>query len=77
MTKSPLCLLSQDVIGMMNENNPSGNVAGSQLHIAILIVVLTVSLAVGVKRFLIGLHLGRQTYSKSSKLLVLFLWHFL
>ena len=57
----------QNFIDMMNENNPSGNVASSQLHITVLAMAATVSVAVGVKRFLIGLYLGRQTFSKWSK----------
>jgi hypothetical protein len=57
----PFCRPSQDLISMMNENNPSGNVASSQLHYTVLIVVLVVSVVTGVKRF-----------SKSYSLLVLY-----
>jgi hypothetical protein len=62
---------------MMNEDNPSGNVANSQAQINILIIAVSVSVAVAVKRFLIGLHLGRQTFSKSFRLLLPCIWPFL
>ncbi|CAB9515705.1 Mechanosensitive ion channel protein [Seminavis robusta] len=50
-------------IGLFNASNPSGNIPGSESHIKVLSIVVSVSVVVAVKRFLIGLYLGRQTFS--------------
>ena len=53
----------QDIIGLYNADDPSGNVPSSSLHTTLLTVVLSVSVVVAVKRFVIGLLLGRQTFT--------------
>jgi len=57
-------LFWQDAIGMFNKRNPSGNVVNSYWNMRILTIAISVSAAVAVKRFLIGLYLSRQTYGK-------------
>jgi hypothetical protein len=53
----------QKLIPLLNEENTSGNLVTSELYVRILTIVLSVSLVVAVKRFAIGLYLGRQTFS--------------
>jgi hypothetical protein len=53
----------QKLIPLLNEENTSGNLVSSELYFRILTIVLSVSLVVAVKRFAIGLYLGRQTFT--------------
>jgi hypothetical protein len=56
----------QDAIGMFNSRNPSGNVVNSIWNMRILTIAISVSAAVAVKRFVIGLYLSRQTFCKKT-----------
>lgn len=56
-------LFWQEPIGLFNEQNPSGHVVDSHLYSQILTVVASISAIVAVKRFVIGLYLGRQTFT--------------
>ena len=53
----------QNVIKLFNDTNPSGNVVNSDWNTRILLIMVCVSLAVALKRFLVGLYLGRQTFN--------------
>jgi hypothetical protein len=53
----------QNTIGLFNKSNPSGNVVNTGIHTTILKIAVSVSAIVAVKRFVIGLYLGRQTFS--------------
>lgn len=57
-------LFWQDAIGLFNEQNPSGHVVDSIWNMRVLTIAISVSAAVAVKRFLVGLYLARQTYGK-------------
>lgn len=57
-------LFWQDAIGLFNTKNPSGNVVNSVWNMRILTIAISVSAAVAVKRFLVGLYMARQTYGK-------------
>lgn len=57
----------QNTVGLFNEKNPSGNVVSNEWNIRLLAVAMCVSLVVAVKRFLIGLYLGRQTFAHFGK----------
>jgi hypothetical protein len=54
----------QETIEMLNSKNPSGNIVNNEWNTRLLSIAVSVSLAVAVKRFIIGLYLGRQTFSK-------------
>jgi hypothetical protein len=54
----------QDTIHLMNANNPSGNVLRSSQYASCLVVAMIVSFFVAIKRFWLGLTLGRKAYSK-------------
>jgi hypothetical protein len=56
-------LFYQDAINLFNATNPSGNIANNEWYLKCLAVGLSLSLVVAVKRFLIGIYLGRQQYS--------------
>jgi hypothetical protein len=56
-------LYFQDAVGVFNGNNPSGHIVDNVWYIRYLMAGLCVSLVVAIKRFLLGLYLGRQTYS--------------
>jgi hypothetical protein len=56
----------QDVVGLFNEENPSGDIVNSVLNARVLTIAMTVSVAVALKRFTVGLYLGRQTFSKCN-----------
>jgi hypothetical protein len=49
---------------MCNSNNPSGNIVNNQWNTRVLSIAVSVSLVVAIKRFIVGLYLGRETYSK-------------
>jgi hypothetical protein len=52
----------QESIGLFNSKNPSGLVVDSDWNQRILLMMVTISLFVALKRFLVGLYLGRQTF---------------
>ena len=52
----------QDWLGIFNEDNPAGNVVDNEWYREILICALIIGAAVAVKRLLVGLMLGRQTF---------------
>lgn len=54
----------QDWIKLFNASNPSGKIVDSRMHSTILKIAVSVSAVVAVKRFVVGLYLGRQTFSK-------------
>ena len=54
----------QTLLGLFNERNPSGNIVSNSWYIRLLSVAVSVSVVVAIKRFLVGLYLGRQTFSK-------------
>jgi hypothetical protein len=54
----------QETIDMFNSNNASGNVVNNEWNTRLLSIAVSVSLVVAVKRFIVGLYLGRQTFSK-------------
>jgi hypothetical protein len=57
-------LYFQDTIDLFNGSNPSGNVLTSEWNRRILAIGVSVGLVVAVKRFWLGLYLGRQTFCK-------------
>jgi hypothetical protein len=54
----------QETIDMFNGNNPSGNIVNNKWNTHVLSIAISVSLVVAVKRFIVGLYLGRQTFCK-------------
>jgi hypothetical protein len=54
----------QDAIDMFNSNNPSGNIVNNEWNTRVLSIAISVSVVVAVKRFVVGLYLGRQTFCK-------------
>jgi hypothetical protein len=54
---------AQTWVGLFNETNPSGIVVDSDWNRRILLIAATVPIAATLKRFGVGLFLGRQTYS--------------
>ena len=54
----------QDFVELFNRSNPSGTIVESDTYRTILTICVVVSLIVAVKRFLVGIYLGRQTFSK-------------
>lgn len=54
----------QNPIGLFNEQNPSGEVVSNPWNRSILSVAIGLSAVTAVKRFVIGLYLGRKTFSK-------------
>jgi hypothetical protein len=54
----------QSAIELFNETNPSGIDAASVWNRRVLFIALFVSLASALKRFILGLYLGRQTFGK-------------
>jgi hypothetical protein len=54
----------QDLFDLFNESNPGGNVVDSEWNHRLLAIAVSVSAVVSVKRFWLGLYLGRQTFSK-------------
>jgi hypothetical protein len=55
----------QSAIELFNETNPSGNDVASVWNRRVLFIALFVSLASALKRFIMGLYLGRQTFGKN------------
>jgi hypothetical protein len=54
----------QDEIGLFNERNPGGNVIDSDEIYTIYRLMITIGILVSIKRLLVGLFLGRQTFGK-------------
>jgi hypothetical protein len=52
----------QDYVGLFNSENPSGGVVGSDWNRRVLLIGVSVSFVVVLKRFVVGLLLGRQTF---------------
>jgi hypothetical protein len=53
----------QKFVSLFNDTNPSGHVVDSKWNTTVLLIMVCVSLAVALKRFLVGLYLGRQTFN--------------
>jgi hypothetical protein len=58
-------LYFQDFWGLCNESNPSGDVTSSKWFSNLCTVAVCVGIAVSVKRLLVGVVLGRQTFGES------------
>jgi hypothetical protein len=56
----------QDYVDLFNESNPSGGVADSAWHHRIVAISVSLGLVVAVKRFYLGLYLGRQTFRECN-----------
>jgi hypothetical protein len=56
----------QDYIDLFNESNPSGEIVDSDWNHRIVAIAIGLGIGVSVKRFWLGLTLGRATYSTSS-----------
>ena len=54
----------QDWIGLFNEENPSGNVVDHEWNYKILRLVIFICVAVALKRLVMSLLLGRQTFAR-------------
>ena len=57
-------LHGQDAIAMFTDANPAGNVVSSDWNHRVLAICVSLGIVVSVKRFWLGLHLGRQTYGE-------------
>ena len=53
----------QNAIELFNAKNYSGTVVNSPINATILKIAVSISAVVAVKRFVVGLYLGRQTFS--------------
>lgn len=63
----------QDSVGLMNNKNPSGDVTSNELYLKVLVSVMVVSMAVTVKRAIIGRIVGKRivhSYRKDLALLM-------
>ena len=61
-------LYYQNLIGLFNASNPAGNFVNSDVYRDMLLVdLLLFGLAVAIKRFVMGLYIGRQTYCEFKK----------
>lgn len=54
----------QDVVGLFNERNPSGNITSNIWNYRILVVAMVVGVVVAIKRFAVGMYLGGKQYCK-------------
>jgi hypothetical protein len=54
----------QDYVDLFNRANPSGNVVNDVQWHQLIIICIVVGLVVSLKRFWLGLYLGRQTFCK-------------
>jgi hypothetical protein len=54
----------QDAIWMCNARNPSGNITNDDLYFRALVLAVLVSLVTAMKRFWVGLYLGKQTFGE-------------
>jgi len=55
----------QDAIDLFNESNPAGEVVDSEWYHRVVAIAVSLGIIVAVKRFWLGLYLGRQTFCKS------------
>ncbi|KAG7373470.1 mechanosensitive ion channel [Nitzschia inconspicua] len=53
----------QGIVDLLNSSNPSGGVVGSDWNRRVLLIMICVGFTVALKRFLVGLYLGRQTFN--------------
>jgi hypothetical protein len=60
-------LFWQDFWGLFNEQNPAGDVLMSQPYYRVLSIAVSVGAVVSVKRLVVGLYLGRQTFSNYAE----------
>jgi hypothetical protein len=60
-------LFYQEAIDMFNDNNPSGSVLSEDRYRTILIFGLVIGFVVTLKRFLVGLKFGQNTYIRYSE----------
>lgn len=61
----------QHFVDLFNESNPSGNVVDSDKNRRMLAVVISLGAVVAVKRFWLGLHQGKATFTQFSDRLTL------
>ena len=61
-------LFYQHGLRLFNDYNPAGDIPNSRLNYRILQVAFVVGGVIGVKRFLVGLYLGKRTYGKEKVL---------
>lgn len=61
-------LFWQDLIDLFNASNPSGDIPSSSTNYRILGSVLGAGIAISIKRFWVGLYLGRRTFGKRREL---------
>ena len=57
----------QSTIGLFSEDNPSGQLVDNEWYWRALTIATSISLVVSVKRFLVGLYLGRATFAHYGK----------
>lgn len=62
----------QELIDLFNDANPSGDVVNSDWNKTVLLIALSVSIVVALKRFVVGIFLGRATFGEISLCTVLF-----
>lgn len=62
-------LYNQDKIEMFTAANPGGNVIESIWNHRVLAIAVSLGVVVSVKRFWLGLYLGRQTFGRLRSLL--------
>ena len=60
-------LYFQEKIELFNFANPSGHVVDSDWYFRVLIIGISVSVVVAIKRLILGLFLGRQTYGTFNR----------
>jgi hypothetical protein len=58
----------QEKIDLFNDKNPSGNVVNDERNRTALSIVISVAIIVAIKRFVVGLYLGRQTFGMFRKI---------
>lgn len=63
-------LHGQDTIDLFSGANPAGNVVDSVWNHRVLAIGVSLGIVVSVKRFWLGLYLGRQTFGKCFMLLI-------
>eukprot|EP00934_Nitzschia_sp_Nitz4_P008246 Nitzschia sp. Nitz4//scaffold44_size153857//151542//153963//NITZ4_002752-RA/size153857-snap-gene-0.221-mRNA-1//-1//CDS//3329552250//8236//frame0 len=59
-------LYFQKAVGLFNEDNPDGSLVDSEWNRRVLALASTVPVAVAIKRFWMGIFLGKQTYYQYS-----------
>jgi formate hydrogenlyase subunit 3/multisubunit Na+/H+ antiporter MnhD subunit len=61
----------QSTVHLFNDRNPSGNIVNSIWNHRILAIAVSVGTVVSMKRFWLGLYLGRQTFGKKRRSAIL------